>query len=49
MTDEVIIEATEDAVQRQYVYIEKVKEITAEQTSREGRQPTYDVQFLAAR
>ncbi|NLN65426.1 MAG: tRNA (N6-isopentenyl adenosine(37)-C2)-methylthiotransferase MiaB [Clostridiaceae bacterium] len=46
MTDEVIIEATEDAVQRQYVYIEKVKEITAEQTSREGRQPTYDVRVF---
>ncbi len=46
MTDERTLEVTEDAIQQQYAYIDKVKEITAEKAGREGRQPTYDVRIF---
>lgn len=46
MSDRKIIEATEDAIQKQFAYIDKVQQVTAEQTSREGRQPTYDIRVF---
>lgn len=46
MSNEKTMEATDTIIQRQYGYIEKVREITAEKAAREGRQPTYDVRIF---
>ena len=37
---------SEEAIQKQYAYIEKVKEITNQRVNSEGRRPTYDVRIF---
>jgi tRNA-2-methylthio-N6-dimethylallyladenosine synthase len=46
MADRKIIETTEDETQKQYIYIEKVKDINAEKAAQEGRQSTYDIRIF---
>ena len=46
MTNDRTTEIAEDVIQRQYAFIDKVMEITAEKAGREGRQPTYDVRIF---
>lgn len=40
------VQKSEELIQKQYVYIDKVKEINAEIANTEGRQPTYDVRVF---
>jgi tRNA-2-methylthio-N6-dimethylallyladenosine synthase len=46
MTKDRTPEAFKDAIQKQYTYIDKVREITAEKAGREGRQPNYDIRIF---
>ncbi|NLY17835.1 MAG: tRNA (N6-isopentenyl adenosine(37)-C2)-methylthiotransferase MiaB [Clostridiaceae bacterium] len=38
--------ALDEAIQKQYAYIEKVKELTNQRVNSEGRRPTYDVRIF---
>ncbi|HEY8420723.1 MAG TPA: tRNA (N6-isopentenyl adenosine(37)-C2)-methylthiotransferase MiaB [Thermoclostridium sp.] len=40
------VQSNEELIQKQYVYIDKVKEITSEAANTEGRQPTYEVKVF---
>lgn len=46
MAERKVIQASEELIQKQYTYIDKVKEITAEIAHTEGRQPTYEVKVF---
>ena len=37
---------SEEAIQKQYAYIDKVKEITIQRVNLEGRRPTYDIRIF---
>ena len=39
MAERKVMERNDELIQKQYVYIDKVKEITAETVNIEGRQP----------
>jgi len=46
MTERKTAEITEDSIQKQYAYIDKVKEIITEKSNIEGRQFTYDIRVF---
>ncbi len=46
MAERKVMERNEELIQRQYVYIDKVKEIISEKANNEGRQPTYEVKVF---
>lgn len=46
MTNDRTTEVTEETMQRQYAFIDKVRQITAEKAAHEGGQPTYDVRIF---
>ncbi|NLM11388.1 MAG: tRNA (N6-isopentenyl adenosine(37)-C2)-methylthiotransferase MiaB [Clostridiaceae bacterium] len=46
MAERKVMERNDELIQKQYVYIDKVKEITAETVNIEGRQPTYEVRVF---
>jgi len=46
MAERKVPERNEELIQRQYVYIDRVKEIISEKANTEGRQPTYEVKVF---
>lgn len=46
MADRKTLQATEQTIQKQYAYIDKIKDITTEISNKEGRQPTYDIRVF---
>ena len=47
MADRKTLQATEQTIQKQYAYIDKIKDITTEISTKKDRQPTYDIRVLA--
>jgi len=46
MAERKALQRNEELIQKQYVYIDKVREITGEKANTEGRRPTYDVRVF---
>lgn len=46
MAERKVMRKNEEAIQKQYVYIDKVKELTTEISNTEGRQPTYEIRVF---